>query len=296
MRLAITGVVASCLALTQAFKDTSPFVLFSTSEIPSTFDAPSYRQLEHSRDVLRKTKDLLSSCPSDQYIIVSQPGVHATDFATSKSTAVLFRKAFEREKIGTRTNVPEVVGEIDAEDLQNYIQSHCDADVVRVDLSVAIPELELKSPQVIRADFPNVPSAAPKRKAILQEHDMQLDTILNSVRGSRYTVIYTTTPPTDVITHSTSYEPSFVEPLHTEMKRQFNLQRRADEDNTNSTVPSNAPLFEKYQFLTPGLFMSFLVGLILLAILAVGINAVASLQVSYGAFDKEMGPAAQKKQ
>jgi hypothetical protein len=42
--------------------------------------------------------------------------------------------------------------------------------------------------------------------------------------------------------------------------------------------------------------MGLLVVFILLAILSVGLRALGSLQVSYGAFDKEMGPAAQKKQ
>lgn len=42
--------------------------------------------------------------------------------------------------------------------------------------------------------------------------------------------------------------------------------------------------------------MGLSVSLLLLAILSVGISAVSSLEVSYGAFDKEMGPAAQKKQ
>lgn len=42
--------------------------------------------------------------------------------------------------------------------------------------------------------------------------------------------------------------------------------------------------------------MGILVTLIMVAILSVGISAISSLQVSYGAFDKEMGPAAQKKQ
>lgn len=42
--------------------------------------------------------------------------------------------------------------------------------------------------------------------------------------------------------------------------------------------------------------MGLLISLILLSILYVGINGVASLQVSYAAFDKEMGPATQKKQ
>lgn len=42
--------------------------------------------------------------------------------------------------------------------------------------------------------------------------------------------------------------------------------------------------------------MGLLTVVILLAILSVGLKAISSLQVSYGAFDKEMGPAAQKKQ
>jgi hypothetical protein len=42
--------------------------------------------------------------------------------------------------------------------------------------------------------------------------------------------------------------------------------------------------------------MGLLVSFLLLAILSVGLSALGSLQVSYGAFDKEMGPAAQKKQ
>lgn len=45
-----------------------------------------------------------------------------------------------------------------------------------------------------------------------------------------------------------------------------------------------------------GLFMGLFVGLIMIAILSVGLSAISSLQVSYGAFDKEMGPAAQRKQ
>ena len=64
----------------------------------------------------------------------------------------------------------------------------------------------------------------------------------------------------------------------------------------NPPTPDQRPLFEKYQFFNPGLFMGLLVALLLLSILGVGFSALGSLQVSYGAFDKEMGPAAQKKQ
>lgn len=41
--------------------------------------------------------------------------------------------------------------------------------------------------------------------------------------------------------------------------------------------------------------MAFIGALVMFAMLWAGLSAVASLQVSYGAFDKEMGPAAQKK-
>jgi len=80
-----------------------------------------------------------------------------------------------------------------------------------------------------------------------------------------------------------------------EMKRASDVV--ATNTQSNSTFPfPNAPLFEKYQFLSPGLFMGLLAGIILLSILGVAITALSSLEVSYGAFDKEMGPAAQRKQ
>ena len=40
--------------------------------------------------------------------------------------------------------------------------------------------------------------------------------------------------------------------------------------------------------------MGLIVGILLLSILYVGISGVSSLQVSYAAFDRENGPAAQK--
>ena len=45
-----------------------------------------------------------------------------------------------------------------------------------------------------------------------------------------------------------------------------------------------------------GIFMGGTVALLLLMILYVGISAISGLEVSYMAFSKEMGPAAQKKQ
>jgi hypothetical protein len=44
-----------------------------------------------------------------------------------------------------------------------------------------------------------------------------------------------------------------------------------------------------------GIFMGLTVSLLLLVILWVGVSAIAGLEVSYMAFSKEMGPAAQNK-
>ncbi len=42
--------------------------------------------------------------------------------------------------------------------------------------------------------------------------------------------------------------------------------------------------------------MGLIVAIVLFSILGVGVRALGSLEVSYGAFEKEMGPAALKKQ
>ena len=96
-----------------------------------------------------------------------------------------------------------------------------------------------------------------------------------------------------------------------ELKRAFDIGKR--ESNANITLPDGG-LFERYQYFGPGkleslnhsgvllltppqgIFIGLVVSFILLSILYVGISGIAGLQVSYAAFDKEMGPAAQKKQ
>lgn len=76
---------------------------------------------------------------------------------------------------------------------------------------------------------------------------------------------------------------------------QFELKR----DLSSHVKRANATaggLFERYQYFTPGLFMAFTAIIPLFLILLVGIRALTSLEVSYYAFSKEMGPNAQKKQ
>lgn len=62
-------------------------------------------------------------------MIIQQPGVTAADFTGRKSPAVLLKKAYGKEQVKTKRNVPEVVGDVDAADLAAYIARNCHAVV-----------------------------------------------------------------------------------------------------------------------------------------------------------------------
>ena len=101
----------------------------------------------------------------------------------------------------------------------------------------------------------------------------------------------------------------YPEAPHIDLKRDTGLHRRQDSDDD---MQAGLPLFEKYQFLSPrkfmreftscsinaeylvALFMGLSVSVLLLLILSVGLRAIAGLEVSYMAFNKEMGPQAQR--
>jgi uncharacterized membrane protein YecN with MAPEG domain len=112
-----------------------------------------------------------------------------------------------------------------------------------------------------------------------------------------FTVIYTTTAPTEKHVeatlqnqHTYEMEDSFSEAVHMELKRDTTAHSNADK------YVDNGGLFERYQYFSPGLFMGITAIIPLVAILYVGVNAITNLEVSYFAFSKEMGPAAQRRQ
>lgn len=122
--------------------------------------------------------------------------------------------------------------------------------------------------------------------------DVEIGDILSGMQagGDDYTVIYFSSPHSSAV-----YESEYVESaaIQMELKRQTGdiIEPRA----AGNASDRSAPLFVKYQFFTPGIFMGIVALIIMLSLLYVGLSAVASLEVSYGAFDKENGPAAQKK-
>jgi hypothetical protein len=123
--------------------------------------------------------------------------------------------------------------------------------------------------------------------------------VADKMGGQDYTVIYTTAPQTESqakaqieeeAQQTYEMEPPYGQTVQMELKRDTSAHVR----RANST--SEGGLFERYQYFTPGLFMGFAAVIPLFLILLVGIRALTSLEVSYFAFSKEMGPNAQKKQ
>lgn len=78
----------------------------------------------------------LKSCPSDYYVIASQPGVHSTDFATRKSAPRLGAKMTGKDKaIRSKASVHQVSGVMDAKEVQNIIGNACGAEATVIDAS-----------------------------------------------------------------------------------------------------------------------------------------------------------------
>lgn len=88
-------------------------------------DAPSNNQIQTRSQALEQVKDLLTSCPTDNYVLIAQEGANAADIRrpTVKSN---LHQAIARKEIQGKFIVPEVVGEsIDADAIQDYIQTAC---------------------------------------------------------------------------------------------------------------------------------------------------------------------------
>ena len=142
------------------------------------------------------------------------------------------------------------------------------------DCTAAVPIQGLKesSAKIIKVDMPAPPPKSTERtmrlrengksygdalsihRCLMQPSDLWLSTLLESLPGSNYTVIYTTSPSAstnDVLQEeSGSYQmDNSMSPLgHLDLKRDLSARQQAPK---NVTLV-DGPLFERYQYLTPG--------------------------------------------
>jgi len=78
--------------------------------------------------------------------MVSQPTVHADDFSNSRAVPHL-RKAMSDKKLRTKLGISEVVGEVNPEELKDYLVSNCQSAFIALDGSSKLNRLRLICPQ-----------------------------------------------------------------------------------------------------------------------------------------------------
>ncbi|TKW59196.1 hypothetical protein CTA1_2009 [Colletotrichum tanaceti] len=274
MRLSRTaGLMAFCVSA-QAFTDSSPFVMLSTAKFAQSNSA----QLQTEAQIVKSVEDLLSSCPTDRYLLVAQPNVNAADIRGpdgGNCKALNLCSAIAGSDIRGVYSVAEVVGEVPISKLSDYITKACAGKTVEIE----------------QTRFAPLGRDPHERATTLADNDYLLGRNLEKLReaSKSYTVIYLASPS------EPTYQAEFTgEPLHAELKRHEASLLHVRKDN-NETEWNKLPLFEKYVFFSPGIFHAIVASIILFSILGVALRALASLEIPYGAFDKENGPAAHKK-
>ncbi|RAK76047.1 Ac45/VOA1 transmembrane domain-containing protein [Aspergillus fijiensis CBS 313.89] len=290
MRLGALSLLALGATTTSAFHDTSPFFLASTSE-----NLSASAQLKTASSLLEDLSSKLSGCPSDYYVIASQPGVHSNDFSTLKSAPRLGAKLTGKDHtIRSRTIINEVVGVLEARKVQELIEAECGAQSTIIDDSSGIYSPDFGAePRVIRLDFPVLPQGADRRLQLSDNDGLLSDIIERLPDSKKYTVLYITSPREKLSSETGVYQSedaSYQDPLHMDLKRDFSAHGLGDD------APSNKTLFREYHYFTPGIIMGLMASFFCLLILYVGLSALLSLEVPYAAFEKDISASVQKKQ
>ncbi|CAI7593755.1 unnamed protein product [Penicillium glandicola] len=284
------GLLALGAAAVNAFRDTSPFFLASTSEVLT-----NSAYIQTGASLLENLSSSLSTCPSDYYVVVYQPGVHSSDFATRKSAPRLGAKMLGKDSsIRSKMSVNEVTGLVEPKDIKTLLEKKCKAQTTAVDASSgSYPSSFEKGPRIIDVEFPMLSLGSDRAQQLSGFDGFLADVIDRLPSPSKYTILYVTSPREFPETDSVIYEASgdsYQDSVHMELKRDYSAQGSASSSSDTSTS-----LFEEYQYFTPGIFMGLMATFLFLAILYIGINALSSLEIPYAAFEKDTSAAIQKK-
>ncbi|ODH12967.1 hypothetical protein ACO22_07735 [Paracoccidioides brasiliensis] len=282
------------VAAVEAFRDTSPFFLFSTHKLPAGQPLTSLnrsipltsRQLQSASSVSADVSRTLTACPSDSYIIISQPGVHASDYSSDKVAPQLRHRVLKQgNEIHTVFAVSEVVGNLDVDGLQKILERECGVEVSKVDSSSrgmknvreckgliagspllgiidGVPqERYTKKPQVIRVDFPSLAATNTNRSEYLVKNDEFLAVIIDRLSSRDYTVLYVTTAREFAAMEIEIEGPAVYDQMdadiyqnlmRTNMKRGNMPHSQSHREDDDKWKGNKGPLFERYQFFSPG--------------------------------------------
>ncbi|KAG5518369.1 hypothetical protein PMAC_003166 [Pneumocystis sp. 'macacae'] len=248
------------------FEDTSPFIFFTTYRTQPEPIYPDHTLTTLSGHAFQSFVRASIDCKSTFYVIALQPGLHAEDLkhAAMPSMKVSLNKAMEKLVI------PYGYGGLDLDSVIEYVIDKCNADRILIDVqSGSYPLLDGNTKKVLYVQFPPLKGSIMERWDLLKYHE---DTFLHYLlasfpHGSEYTMIYVSTPGLTMVQHrdiSTDTPP--VVPF-----------------KYNPKQPKG--LFFNYELFSEGIYMIWMVLLVLFPILIVALMAISSIKISYGAFE-----------
>lgn len=141
--------------------------------------------------------------------------------------------------------VPEVVGDATAAGLSDVLKKSCGRRAVKVEeLDLTSLGSDDRAGALSKNGQSRSPSALKNRHVLTLASDATLSDKLAEVMSvDSYTILFVSTPSEPI------YEADFEEPVQMDLRRrvQDSVRRQSNETGWN-----NLPLFEKYQFFTPG--------------------------------------------
>lgn len=190
-------------------------------------------QIQSSASVTKLATDILSTCPTDRYLLVTQPNLHAAHLR-SPTSAPRLQHTLKSAQVASRVSVAEVAGgALDTKALAKLIKESCSGDKKKA----SVEEVTLETIPTLSSD-----------DETLKENDDDLAVVLAQYEAEgSFTVVYAGVPLAEEKQESSGYEAEFVDAARVELKRDLgnSVYRRANETDKR-------PLFEKYQFFTPG--------------------------------------------
>ncbi|ODQ67081.1 hypothetical protein NADFUDRAFT_49525 [Nadsonia fulvescens var. elongata DSM 6958] len=212
----------TCFASVYAVE--APVVMFSYREIPAIVNQmPNDYELETHHQTPSEfnlfTRKLVSSCPSDAYIIIDQPGVSLDDFYPMENGILA-----EDDSLWTHTrkhmafsgtvytgsvqlNSGSETDELHLDSLTNSLIKQCYCQIVDVDLTrddgKPFDKYIDTRCRIIRVKFDPLPTTSFSRLVTLTANDEMINKIMGFIPSPFITTIYTSSSPTEPKSHHT---------------------------------------------------------------------------------------------
>ncbi|TGZ76715.1 hypothetical protein EX30DRAFT_229704 [Ascodesmis nigricans] len=280
-----------------AFSDTSPYII-SHPSAESPLD--DFRSATSTTTLLPHLRTLTAACTADTYLLITLPHTHESDLHHYPlfHAALVSLSSSSGSESSPESNgflqLPFVVPspDITATDIVNIIAetaSHvCGARVeepVVIAAGGTATRYDGVTPRVVRVEFDSASAGGGVQNGVRDTAvvDRVLKSLVEGAPTRRVMVVVATTPV---------FSAGDAENVVDSEEREAGNPNGEKGDNGDET---KGGLFEKYQFFTPAVLMGYVVLLVVAAIGYVGVSALEGLKVSYGAFEKEMGPGGQKK-